>query len=292
MSRAARDAGASPAAGSRIHESQKYIISCIIPFVDLPASGVSPNYSTENDSNDTVGYGAVGDAGPCAIQASLLSLPARGGGFAASDYLGPDLAAFARAEGPALEDEIVADLAAAASRSCHRVEPSEYVATLRRLADALMVEFTSEKAEHPLGLFGVWKIVDEVTVMRFIVDGRPANAYFRTPRFVHTAGDSLAQMQVAPGHDLEVAKADLADFFHTCDVVNRLRRYFGLRPVSAAALRAAGLDVPAAAVDAAGFTHPRLTTLQMGFGPSPGIAQGAHDVVLYGAADEGSELAQ
>ena len=60
MSRAARDAGASPAAGSRIHEAQKYIISCIIPFVDLPASGVSPNYSTENDPNDNVGYGAVG----------------------------------------------------------------------------------------------------------------------------------------------------------------------------------------------------------------------------------------
>ena len=165
MSRAARDAGASPAAGSRIHEAQKYIISCIIPFVDLPASGVSPNYSTENDPNDNVGYGAVGDAGPCAIQASLLSLPARGGGFAASDYLGPELAAFARAEGPALEDEIVADLAAAASRSCHRVEPSEYVATLRRLADALMVEFTSEKAEHPLGL-GVARLCPQQSALR------------------------------------------------------------------------------------------------------------------------------
>ena len=127
-------------------------------------------------------------------------------------------------------------MAAAASRSCHRVAPAEYVGTLRRLADALMVEFSSEKAAHPLGLFGVWKIVDEV--MRLIVDGRPANAFFRTPQYVHTAGDSLAQMQVEPGHDLEVAKADLADFFHTCDAVNRLRRYFGLRPVSAAALRA------------------------------------------------------
>ena len=88
-------------------------ISCIIPFVDLPASGVSPTYSTENDTNGNVGYGAVSDAGPCAIQASLLSLPTRGSGFGASDYLGPDLAAFARAEGPELEDEIVADLAAA-----------------------------------------------------------------------------------------------------------------------------------------------------------------------------------
>ena len=30
----------------------------------------------------------------------------------------------------------------------------------------------------------------------------------------------------------------------------------------------------------------------MGFGPSPGIAQGAHEAILYGAAGEGSELAQ
>ena len=253
-------------------------------------SGVSPIYSTEKNDLDNDGYGAVGEAGPCAIQAPLLSLPARGGGFAAAEYLGPDLAAFARAEDSALEDPVIAEVAAAASRSCHRVAPAEYVGTLRRLADALMVEFSSEKAAHPLGLFGVWKIVDEV--MRLIVDGRPANAFFRTPQYVHTAGDSLAQMQVEPGHDLEVAKADLADFFHTCDAVNRLRRYFGLRPVSAAALRAAGVDVPAGAVDAAGFTHPRLTTLPMGFGPSPGIAQGAHEAVLYGSAGEGSSLAQ
>ena len=134
-------------------------------------------YSIEKQANDNEGYGAVGEAGPCAIQAPLLSLPARGGGFAVADYLGPDLAPFARAEEPALEDELVADMAAAVSRSCHRAEPAEYVATLRRLADALMVEFTAEKAEHPLGLFGVWKIIGEV--LRLIVDGRPANAYFR-----------------------------------------------------------------------------------------------------------------
>ena len=63
----------------------------------------------------------------------------RGGGSAAAEYLGPDLAALARAEDPALEDAVVADLAAAASRSCYGVEPAEYVGTLRRLADALMI---------------------------------------------------------------------------------------------------------------------------------------------------------
>ena len=134
---------------------------------------------------------------------------------------------FARAEDSALEDPVVAELDAAASRSCHRVTPAEYVGTLRRLADALMVEFSSEKAAHPLGLFGVWKIVDEV--MRLIVDGDGKRLLPHAP-VRHTAGDSLAQMQVEPGHDLEVAKADLADFFHTCDAVNRLLPLFRTSP--------------------------------------------------------------
>ena len=173
----------------------------MIPYVDSPGVGASANNSTETLDYENEGYGAAGGAGPCSIEASLLSLPARGGGFAAADYLGPSLAAFARAEEPALEDPLVAALAAATMRSCHRAEPEQYVGALRRLAEAAMVEFTAESAEHPLGLFGVWKVIGEV--LRLIVDGRPANAFFRTPDYVHTGGDSLAQMQVAPGHDLE-----------------------------------------------------------------------------------------
>ena len=43
-------------------------------------SGVGRIYSIEKQANDNDGYGAVGEAGPCAIQAPLLPLPARGGG--------------------------------------------------------------------------------------------------------------------------------------------------------------------------------------------------------------------
>ena len=62
--------------------------------------------------------------------------------------------------------------------------------------------------------------------------------------------------------------------------------------VPAALLRELGVDVPAECVDGRGFTYPRLTTLPMGFGPSPGIAQAAHEAVLYGREGAGSEQAR
>jgi len=153
--------------------------------------------------------------------ASLLSLPERGGGFPAAEFVGPELAAFARADAAAFEDELVAALAAAGTRSCHRAARTEYVATLRRLAQAAILEWSAEKSDRPLGMFGVWKVVGEI--LRLIVDAHPANASFRTPKYVNTGGDSLARMQVLPGHVLEAAKADLADFFHSCEAVENLR---------------------------------------------------------------------
>ena len=66
--RAARDAGAAPAVGSRIHEVHKYIIACVIPFVDSPVSGVGCIHSTENEVYDSVGDGVA-----VSSEASLLS---------------------------------------------------------------------------------------------------------------------------------------------------------------------------------------------------------------------------
>ena len=117
--------------------------------MDSTGSGVGPSNSVENE-----GYDLVGEGAPVSIEASLLSLPERGGGFAVADYLGPELAAFARAEGPALEDEVVAGLAAACTRSCHKAEPAEYVGTLRRMFEAAMIEWSATKLAHPLGLLG------------------------------------------------------------------------------------------------------------------------------------------
>ena len=71
---------------------------------------------------------------------------------------------------------------------------------------------------------------------------------------------------------LEMAKADAADFFHTFGTVEELQEYFGLRPVSVERLAQHGIAVPSDAVDGAGRTHPRLRTLPMGFLAAPAIA--------------------
>ena len=98
-------------------------------------------------------------------------------------------------------------------------------------------------------------------------------------------------MQVKLGYLLEAAKCDLCDFFHCCEATDALRKYFGLKGIPAALLRDIGIDAPADRVDSRGITFPRLTTLPMGFGPSPGIAQSAHDCILYGSVGSGSTRA-
>ena len=82
------------------------------------------------------------------------------------------------------------------------------------------------------------------------------------------------------------------DFFHCFEATDALRKYFGLKGVPAALLRELGVEVPAECVERRGYTYPRLTTLPMGFGPSPGIAQAAHEAVLYGKEGTGSEHAR
>ena len=57
---------------------------------------------------------------------------------------------------------------------------------------------------------GVWKVYGKS--QRLLVDARPPNCLFDTPPFIHTGGDSISRMQVAPGYDLEVAKADLKNY--------------------------------------------------------------------------------
>ena len=41
-----------------------------------------------------------------------------------------------------------------------------------------------------------------------------------------------------------------------------------------------------------GLTHPRCTTLPMGFKPSPAVAQASHEAILYGKKGDGSALAR
>ena len=184
----------------------------------------------------------------------------------------------------------LAELLACGIKSGARIEPKEYAEVVKGLLSAKMAELTAEKAAHPLGMFAVWKEVDRV--QRLIIDGRPINECFISPNFEFTDGKDLSRLQIELGYLLQAAKCDLSDFFHCCEATDALKEYFGLKGVSAALLREIGVEVPPDCVDDRGYTYPRLTTLPMGFGPSPGIAQAAHETALHGADGIGSEQAR
>ena len=143
--------------------------------------------------------------------------------------------------------------------------------------------FSADAAVDVIGLFAQWKDVPTATTdgsQRFLADGRRPNSRFLTPSYEHTTGEDIVRQEVDEGMQLEMAKADAADFFHTFRTIEDLQQYFGLRPVSAEALAQHGIVVPLDKVDSAGRTHPRL------------IAQCAHECVLYGSEGSGSDDAR
>ena len=270
----------------------KYIIECIVTYIDAegpPMRGADKNQDMENENGYEEGK-CAGTGAPAPLKAELLSLPAEGGGFAACDYVGPEMAAFCQADPEVLVETWLAELLADRFRSGAKIDPKEYAAVIKRLLSANMAELTAESSPHPLGMFAVWKTVDES--QRLIIDGRPVNEYFTSPPYEFTCGEDLSRIQVQIGHLLQAAKCDLCDFFHCCEATDALKRFFGLKGIPAILLRNIGVEVPADCVDHRGLTYPRLTTLPTGFGPSPGIAQSAHECILYGSAGAGSELAR
>ena len=267
-------------------------MSCMHAYMEStgpPGNGADTTQDMKECGYEAGGGGA-GAGSPAPLKSELISLPHQGGGFKACDYVGPEIAAFCNADSDVMVEPWLAELLADGMKSGSRIDPGEYAKIVKRLLSAKMAELTAERATHPLGMFAVWKEVDQI--QRLIIDGRPVNEYFTSPPFEFTCGEDLARLQVKIGHMLQAAKCDLSDFFHCCEATDALKKYFGLKGVPAALLRELGVDVPAECVDGRGFTYPRLTTLPMGFGPSPGIAQAAHEAVLYGREGAGSEQAR
>ena len=224
------------------------------------------------------------------LKASMLSLPDVARTFAAHRYLGPRLSPWMRAEPSAMLSPLVGGLAAGVTRSYQGASPAEYLRAVVRMSRNDMVIFSKYKSRFPLGIFAAWKIEGET--QRMLLDGRPANAHFHTPPCEFTAGEDLVRIIVPEGYILLVARADLADYFHTAETDPAVRPHFGLRPVPAQALRDLGVEVPPDAVDELGYTHPYCATIPMGWNAAPALAQGAHEAVLYGAQGEGSAVAR
>ena len=236
---------------THVAEVHQYIFDCCYEFAGTPES-FDESASHLQLEAETEAYDDFNSGGPTNLISDMVALPTNGGKFPVADYVGPDLAAYAHAEPPACDEgDMVSQLLARTARSCHRIAPQEYAALVARMCKGNMAELFPSPADFILGLFGAWKVVGKS--QRLLVDARPPNCLFGTPRFVHTGGDSLARMQVALEHDLEVAKADLKNYYHSCEAPQPLRRFFGLRRVKASRLRAAGLDVPRSAVDSRGY---------------------------------------
>ena len=276
---------------TRVAEVHKYIFDCCFEFAVTP--GFSDECAShhlcedEPEAYDDFGFGG----GATDLVSEMVALPTEGGTFPIADYVGPDLAAYANAEPPACDEgSLVGQLAARLARSCHRASPEEYAKIVARMYKGQMAELFPIPADFILGLFGAWKVRGRS--QRLLVDARPPNCLFGTPRFVHTGGDSLSRMQVAEGHDIEAARADLRNYYHGCAAPKPLRRFFGLRRVKASLLKKAGVDVPRSSIDRRGFVWPRLSTIPMGWAPAPGLTQGGHECILYGAHGDGSEKAR
>ena len=210
----------------------QYIMSCIVAYIETegpPFSGADKNQDIEEHGYEE-GKGA-GMGSPAPLKAELLSLPQRGGGFAASDYVGAEMAAFCNADPDVMVEPWLAELLASGLRSGARIDSQEYAEVIKRLLLANMAELSAESSPHPLGMFAVWKEVDRI--QRLIIDGRPVNEYFTSPPYEFTSGEDLSRVQVKLGHVLEVAKCDSLRILpllrsHGCAAkVLRLERYSG-----------------------------------------------------------------
>ena len=127
---------------------------------------------------------SAGAGSPAPLKSELISLPTEGGGFKACDHVGPEIAAFCNADPDVMVEPWLAELLAGGIKSGARIDLKEYAEIIRRLLSAKMAELTAERAEHPLGMFAVWKEVDKI--QRLIIDGRPVNEYFTSPPFEFT----------------------------------------------------------------------------------------------------------
>ena len=278
-------AGPAAARCPRVAETLRYIMECSQQYMNAATTAACGDPDTGNTGN----YERHGGEPVESLQADKLSLPEIGGTFDAAAYLKPELAACLNGEPAALADPLVAGVAASLVRSYQLATDDEYAATVARFCRASMAELTATKAKFPLGLFAVLK---SDGMLRPIVDGRPGNVFFLELPMEHCGGDDLCCMIVDDGYTLLVAKVDLADYFHTILARAGVRRFFGLRPVRAEALRRLGVHVPLEAIDEDGWTHPRLCTMPMGWTNAPALAQAANEAVLYGSAGDGSSLAR
>ena len=153
---------------------------------------------------------------------------------------------------------------------------AEWNATVRRLLDADMVDFTVQ----PAVVNGVFAVKKDAATDRFIIDARPANCVFTKPEPVQLpTPDLLARLVADPSRPLYVAKVDLDNFYHRLRLPAWMYPYFALPPV-----RAGDVGVGYRFGENT-LVHPCCKTLPMGWSHSVLLAQLAHEHFLDTATD-------
>ena len=139
-------------------------------------------------------------------------------------------------------------------------EPRAYRGFVKRLIEADIVELSEEVPVERVEMFFVGKKDGR---LQMVVDCRRANCWFQEPDKVRLCTpEALARIELEPGSQLHVSTADLKDAFYHFELPLGLRKYFGMRCVTAGDMDIDELGgMP---VCAGKRLYPRLKVLPMG----------------------------
>eukprot|EP00438_Fugacium_kawagutii_P021515 Skav212741 [mRNA] locus=scaffold1199:108583:113900:+ [translate_table: standard] len=132
---------------------------------------------------------------------------------------------------------------------------------LRRLHDINMIEYSLEPPAEQVGVFFVKK---KSGMLRLILDCRRSNCHFSDPKPIQLAtGEAMSRMQLPPGERLYTASADLQNAFYTMAMPEPLRKYFGLKRITAGTLGLQQLN--GVTLGSGQWVYPRVTVVPMGW---------------------------
>ena len=147
---------------------------------------------------------------------------------------------------------------------------SEYVKLIGRMWKIGMSSFTST----PKAVNGVFTVAKDADGDRLIIDARPCNRLFiPSPNIALPNPSHLVQLHIPKGEKMFVSKSDLSNYYHYMMLVEWLRPYLCLPPLTSDELTSIGAPLDAC--------FPMCLTLAMGFSHAVYLATSAHQHILY-----------
>ncbi len=148
------------------------------------------------------------------------------------------------------------------------VKKGHYPRIINKLLEAGCVSLVDKKPACTNGLFAVTKDSDSD---RLIFDGRRANMFFfRPPSPDLVSPSDLADLYLAPGTRLFVAKSDITSMYHLLRVPQWMSTYLALPPLRSSVLGLKGRAL----------VWPVFLSLPMGFSHSVYVAHSLHQHIV------------